>query len=85
MGVSAAEMEKVRSDYVKKLLDPAASTTVFVCPPNSLEDVTALLDERQIAKYKWPERLQIVDAMPLTPTRKIMRGKLKQLLTDTST
>ena len=51
----------------------------------ALDEVTGLLDDRQIAKYKWPERLQIVDAMPLTPTRKIMRGKLKQLLTETST
>ena len=46
----------------------------------SLDDVTALLLERGIAKYKWPERLELVDAMPLTPTRKIMRGKLKQLI-----
>ena len=47
----------------------------------SLGDVTALLLEKGIAKYKWSERLELVDAMPLTPTRKIMRGKLKQLIT----
>ena len=49
----------------------------------TLDEVTGLLNERGIAKYKWPERLEIVDAMPLTPTRKIMRGKLKQSLADT--
>lgn len=45
-----------------------------------LDEVTALLSDQGIAKYKWPERLEIVDAMPLTPTRKIMRGTLKQQL-----
>ncbi len=48
----------------------------------TLEDVTRLLNDRGIAKYKWPERLEFIDAMPLTPTRKIMRGKLKQQLAD---
>ncbi|WP_282045211.1 class I adenylate-forming enzyme family protein [Roseibium album] len=46
----------------------------------SLEETNALLLENGIAKYKWPERLELVEAMPLTPTRKIMRGKLKQLI-----
>ncbi len=48
----------------------------------TLDTVTGLLDEHGFAKYKWPERLQVVDAMPLTPTRKIMRGRLKQWLAD---
>ncbi|MCP4315565.1 MAG: AMP-binding protein [Hyphomicrobiales bacterium] len=49
----------------------------------TLEQVTDLLHDQGIAKFKWPERLEIVDAMPLTPTRKIMRGRLKQRLADT--
>lgn len=48
-----------------------------------LEDVTAVLDEHGIAKFKWPERLEIFEALPLTPTRKIMRGTLKQRLAET--
>ena len=48
----------------------------------TLEDVTRLLNARGIAKYKWPERLEFIDAMPLTPTRKIMRGELRQQLAD---
>ena len=49
-------------------LSPGANLT--------LDEVTALLSEKGIAKFKWPERLEIVDGMPLTPTRKIMRAKL---------
>ncbi len=47
----------------------------------SLDDVKALLREKGIAKYKWPERLETVAAMPLTPTRKIMRAKLASIIT----
>ena len=37
-------------------------------------------DAAGIAKFKWPERMETVAAMPLTPTQKIMRGKLRELL-----
>jgi non-ribosomal peptide synthetase component E (peptide arylation enzyme) len=46
----------------------------------TLEDITAALDTAGLAKYKWPERLAFVDQMPLTPTRKIIRGELAKLL-----
>ncbi len=46
----------------------------------SLEDLCALLDDKKIAKNKWPERLEIIDEMPLTPTGKVIKGKLIQLL-----
>lgn len=54
---------------------------VFVQPaPNaavSLEAITEFLDANQVAKNKWPEHLQLVDAFPLTPTNKVMKGRLK--------
>lgn len=37
----------------------------------------AYLAENGVAKTKFPERLEIVDAMPLTPTRKVIKGRLK--------
>lgn len=43
----------------------------------SLEEICAWLDENDVAKMKWPEKLQIVDRMPLTPTRKIIKGALQ--------
>ena len=44
----------------------------------SLEAVCAYLDEHGVAKVRWPERLEVVDAMPLTATRKIIKGRLVQ-------
>ena len=41
-----------------------------------VEDTLALA-EHGIAKLKWPERLETVDAMPLTPTRKVIKGRLR--------
>lgn len=46
----------------------------------TLEELCAYLLERGIAKYKLPERLETVAEMPLTPTRKIVKGQLAELL-----
>jgi cyclohexanecarboxylate-CoA ligase len=40
----------------------------------------AWLGDRGIAKLKWPERLEVLDAMPLTPTRKIIKSELVRLV-----
>ena len=46
----------------------------------TLEAICAYLDENGVAKVRWPERLDVFDAMPLTATRKIIKGKLIQRL-----
>lgn len=46
----------------------------------SLEELCAYLTERGIARTRLPERLEIVAEMPMTPTRKIIKGKLLALL-----
>ena len=46
----------------------------------SLEELCDLLNNKKIAKNKWPERLEIINEMPLTPTRKIIKGKLVENL-----
>jgi len=38
------------------------------------------LDRAGVAKFKWPERLELIEAMPLTPTQKVMRGRLRERL-----
>ncbi len=43
----------------------------------TLAELVAYLAERDIAKMKFPERLVVVPEMPLTPTRKIIKGRLK--------
>jgi non-ribosomal peptide synthetase component E (peptide arylation enzyme) len=45
-----------------------------------LEELTAYLGTKKISKNKWPERLEIIEEMPLTPTRKVMKGSLLALL-----
>ena len=43
----------------------------------TLQDLVDYLLQKNIAKNKLPERLEIVAEMPLTPTRKIIKGRLK--------
>jgi cyclohexanecarboxylate-CoA ligase len=45
----------------------------------SLEEVTAHLDKNGIAKVTWPERLVVLNEMPMGPTRKILKGELALL------
>jgi cyclohexanecarboxylate-CoA ligase len=55
-----------------------------VLKPNAeapgLAEVCAYLEDHDVSKYKWPERLEFVPEMPLTPTRKIIKGRLAALL-----
>ena len=55
-----------------------------VLKPNAsaptLTDLTNYLLDQGIAKFKIPERLEIIAEMPLTPTRKIIRGRLQAQL-----
>ena len=46
----------------------------------SFEEMTGWLEENGVAKMRWPERLEIVDEMPMTPTRKIQKGELAKLV-----
>jgi cyclohexanecarboxylate-CoA ligase len=45
--------------------------------PVSLSEIADYLLSKNIAKTKLPEKLVVVPEMPLTPTRKIMKGRLK--------
>ncbi len=51
------------------VLKPGAALT--------LAEVTARLAALGIAKVKWPERLEVIAEMPLTPTRKVIKGRLR--------
>lgn len=42
----------------------------------TFDEMTAHLDANGFAKMQWPERLEIIDEMPVTPTRKIIKGEL---------
>ena len=60
---------------------------VYVIPrPGSVITIKALneflLQERKIAKFKLPERLEIVDSFPLTAVGKINKKALRQMIAD---
>jgi cyclohexanecarboxylate-CoA ligase len=46
--------------------------------PPSLGELCAFLAEQGIAKTRWPEHLEIIGEMPMTPTRKVRKGELAQ-------
>ncbi len=48
----------------------------------ALSDILATLEQAGVARIKWPERLEVVDAMPMTPTQKVMRARLVALLAE---
>ncbi|WP_170181847.1 class I adenylate-forming enzyme family protein [Phreatobacter stygius] len=41
-----------------------------------LDKLRAWLARHDVAKTKWPERLELIDEMPMTPTRKIKKAEL---------
>lgn len=45
-----------------------------------LDTLTAHLEANGIAKMRWPERLEIIEDMPMTPTKKIIKGELIAML-----
>lgn len=49
-------------------------------PAATLEAIMRELERAGVAKFKWPERLELIDVMPLTPTQKVMRGRLRERL-----
>jgi acyl-CoA synthetase (AMP-forming)/AMP-acid ligase II len=44
----------------------------------SLDEVRQFLDARGIAKYKWPERLELIAELPLNAARKVRKNLLRE-------
>ena len=42
----------------------------------TLDELLGYLESKDVAKMRWPERMEIVDEMPMTPTRKIIKATL---------
>ena len=74
---------KVRDVAIVAMPDPVLveRACAFVVPagdPPTLAQLTQLLDELGLAKPKWPERLEIVDELPVTPSGKVQKFKLRE-------
>lgn len=76
---------KVRSVAVVAMPDPlfGERACAFVIPrdeaaPPTLKELTGFLGTCGIAKFKWPERLEVVREFPVSPVGKILRRKLRE-------
>jgi 2,3-dihydroxybenzoate-AMP ligase len=78
----------VKSVCVVAMPDPVfgEKACAFVIPrPGAtltLADLRAFLLEREIAKFKFPERLEIVEEFPVSPAGKILRRDLRRVIAD---
>jgi cyclohexanecarboxylate-CoA ligase len=43
----------------------------------TLDEICDWLRENAVARLKWPERVELITEMPMTPTRKIIKGLLR--------
>jgi 2,3-dihydroxybenzoate---[aryl-carrier protein] ligase len=88
--ISAEEIENllaahpnVQNVAVVAMPDPRLGERVcaYVIPgasePPTLEDLRAFLGDR-IARFKWPERVEVVDAFPTTSVGKVDKSRLRE-------
>jgi acyl-CoA synthetase (AMP-forming)/AMP-acid ligase II len=89
--ISAQEVENMVLGF-PKVLDAAAvampdeslgeRTCIYVVPKPGetvmLEEIKAFMQEKGIAAYKMPERLEMIEAIPRNPVGKIMKKVLRE-------
>ena len=46
----------------------------------TLDEILLLLARKGVAKYKWPERLELIDELPLNAARKVRKNVLRDLI-----
>ncbi|MGH6737793.1 MAG: class I adenylate-forming enzyme family protein, partial [Bradyrhizobium sp.] len=66
------------------VLGERAACFVMLHPGKTLgfDELKQFLEARQIAKFMWPEQLEIVTDMPMTPTRKVIKAELVRRLLE---
>jgi non-ribosomal peptide synthetase component E (peptide arylation enzyme) len=91
--ISAEEIERFLRDYpgigqvaVIGIADPVYGERVCACVTAqsgdfpSVSSMGAFLEMVKLAKFKWPERVEIFSEMPLTEIGKIDKKKLRQMV-----
>lgn len=77
---------KVKTVVLVAMPDPVfgekACACVIVKPGETLtlEELTSFLRTRQIASFKLPERLEVMDRFPVSPVGKIMKRELRDIV-----
>lgn len=64
------------------VLGERVAAVVALKPEHSLDldELTAFLTEKQVATYKFPERLEIVPGLPRNPVGKVLKRDLRASL-----
>ena len=97
MNVSPAEVESLLQSH-PRVAEVAAvgapdevlgeRVAVFVVTrdgaPLELADLTEHLSGQHVAKFKWPERLELVDELPRNPVGKVLKRELRARLAEAS-
>jgi acyl-CoA synthetase len=90
--ISSAEVEgilmshpRVREAAAVSMPDPRLGerTCVYVCLKEptetlTLEEVVAHFSKQRLAKFKWPECVRIIDALPRNPAGKVQKSVLRE-------
>jgi acyl-CoA synthetase (AMP-forming)/AMP-acid ligase II len=75
---------KVRQIAIVPVPDPVRGerACAYVVPTPgeklTLEDLTSFLKKEKVAKFKWPERLELIEELPRTPVGKIEKDDLRE-------
>ena len=64
----------------ERLGEIGCAVIVAVGEPPTLADLTAFLAEQKVTPQFWPEALRVVDEFPMTPSGKIQKYRLRQLV-----
>lgn len=94
--VSAVEVESLLGGYLKVaevavvgMPDERLGERLcaFVVPrdpadPPTLEELVETLRGQEVARFKWPERLELLEALPRNPIGKVLKRDLRQGLRD---
>ncbi len=77
---------KVRSVVLVAMPDPVFGEKACACviakagETLTFDELIAFLRGRQIASFKLPERLEVMDAFPISPVGKIMKRELREIV-----
>jgi cyclohexanecarboxylate-CoA ligase len=91
--INSADVESLLDEHPKVLQSAIVpmpdevlgeKACVFIVPREgenvTLAEICEWLQAKGVAKIKWPERIELIAQMPMTPTRKIVKGLLRPSL-----
>jgi cyclohexanecarboxylate-CoA ligase/acyl-CoA synthetase len=75
---------QIKTCAVVPVADPVYGERACCCavvqgmPVPTLDEICAHLEAKQISKFMWPERLELMDELPMTATGKVRKGALAE-------